>query len=236
MCKIRSTLLCVSGALLVALTGCASQPAQPEPAAAAESVSLAEFAASGQYQKPMAWKAGQYVELENLNKGKRESVSKTVLVGQEKGGWIIETVNIDKKGKKSVSQTLFLGMDEAIQNGKAGGVTIGWMKMTGDDGTVQTIEGEQLMFYNIFAKSTLDNLVADILTFTDGGTVSVPAGKFAGTNQVNASMKIMGMKVETESWYHPAVPVNGMVKSRSKDGKSESRLVSFGFDAKPEMK
>ena len=119
MCKIRSTLLCVSGALLVALIGCASQPAQPEPSAAAESVSLAEFAASGQYQKPMAWKAGQYVELENLNKGKRESVSKTVLVGQEKGGWIIETVNIDKKGKKSVSQTLFLGMDEAIQNGKA---------------------------------------------------------------------------------------------------------------------
>lgn len=230
----RKALLSMGVALVLSTLGCVSDPS-PAASQAEAPMNLTEYAASGQYKKPMPWKAGQYVEVENLTKGKKESVSKTLLVGKEKNGWIVESVTVDKKGKKSVSQTLFLGMEEAINSGKAGGVTIGWMKMRNEDGTVQTVEGDQLAFYNLFAKSTLDSMVVDILTFTDGGIVAVPAGVFAGTNQVNGTVKIMGMKIETESWYHPSVPVNGMVKSRSKDGKTESRLVSFGFDGKSEM-
>lgn len=230
----RKTLLSAGAALALTLAGCVSDPA-PAASQAETPMNLTEYAASGQYKKPMPWKAGQYVETENLTKGKRESLSKTLLVGKEKNGWIVESVTVDKKGKRSVSQTLFLGMEEAINSGKAGGVTVGWMKMRNEDGTIQTIEGEQLAFYNLLAKGSLDSMVIDILAFTDGGTVAVPAGVFAGTNQVNGTVKIMGMKIETESWYHPSVPVNGMVKSRSKDGKTESRLVSFGFDGKSEM-
>lgn len=214
---------------------CASTPVANDSEQTTK-MSLVEYAASGKYSRPMEWKAGQYVEEENLTKGKRDSINRTLIVGKEKGGWIIESSSTDKKGKKSISQVLFLGMDEAVKNGNASGVSIGWMKMIDDDGNIQVLEGEQLMFYNMFSKETLESLVTDITTFTDGGSVSVPAGNFSGTNKVLASIKILGMKIETESWYHPAVPVNGMVKSRSTDGKTESRLISFGFDGKPELK
>ena len=177
-------------------------------------------------------KAGQHVEEENLSKGKRDSISRTLIVGKEKVGWIIESSSTDKKGKKNLSQVFFRGLDEAVKNGNASGVSIWWMKIINDDGKLQFLEGEQLMFYNMFSKATLDSLVADITTFTDRGSVSVPAGNFSGTNKILTSIRILDMTIETESWYHPAVPVNGMVKSRSTDGKTESRLISFGFDGK----
>jgi hypothetical protein len=38
----------------------------------------------------------------------------------------------------------------------------------------------------------------------------------------------MGMKFRSKSWFHEKVPVNGMVKSITDNGKMTSELLEFG--------
>lgn len=43
------------------------------------------------------------------------------------------------------------------------------------------------------------------------------------------------MTIESDGWYNTAVPVNGMVKSMTKDGKTLMELLEFGTDGKSEF-
>jgi hypothetical protein len=70
---------------------------------------------------------------------------------------------------------------------------------------------------------------------TDGGEQKVPAGSFAGTSYMKSSATVMGKTVETEVWMHPAVPINGSVRSKDVGGSSESVLLGFGSDGTPKI-
>ncbi len=193
------------------------------------------FPAGKNFVKPEKWAAGQYFLMGTKTKGKYESVSRTLVVGKEAGGWIIEVNNIDKKGKETASQMLLKGYEEAVDANDYKKVGIGWMKMKDEKGVVQEIGEDQMALFNMFAKASYENLVVNISKFTDGGAVSVPGGSFAGTNMYTTSTKIMGMTIETDGWFNSAVPVNGMVKSQSKDGKTVTELLDFGFDGKSQF-
>lgn len=193
------------------------------------------FPAGKNFVKPGKWAAGQYFLAGTKTKGKYDSVSRTLVVGKEGNGWILEVNNIDKKGKETASQMLLKGYDEAVDANDLKKVSIGWMKMKDEKGVVQEIGEEQMALFNMFAKASYEKLVINISTFTDGGAVTVPAGAFAGTNFYTSSTKIMGMTVETDSWFNSAVPVSGMVKSQSKDGKTVTELLDFGFDGKSQF-
>ncbi|HNY20528.1 MAG TPA: hypothetical protein PKO22_00125 [Treponemataceae bacterium] len=177
--------------------------------------------------------AGQYVITGTTVKGKKDSVSKSLIVGKEGNGWIFEAVGIDKKGKKSVMQMLLVGFDAAMKTGDASGIAIGWIKMLGDDGQVQTIEGDQLAFFNAIVKPMYEKMIVNTDAYVDGGPVTVPAGNFAGTVKIHSTAKIMGMKIESDSWLSNAVPMGGMVKST--DGQNVTELLSFGTDGKSEL-
>lgn len=210
------------------------------PLAAADKAAFAKYwtaagksyPAGKQFVMATAWAPGQYVITGTTTKGKQDSVCKQTIVRKEDGGWVFENWTLDSKGKETVSQMLLKGFDEAVKAGDASKISIGWMKMKNEDGTVQKIEGDQMAIFNAFFKSTYEKLVVNISVFTDGGTVTVPAGTFAGTNYQKSSIKIMGMKIATENWFNSAVPVNGIVKTQTSDGKSVTELLSFGFDAK----
>jgi hypothetical protein len=190
---------------------------------------------AGSFTKPKEWAPGQYVVIGNSSGGKRESVARMLLVGKEGGAWIIENWSVDKGGKESVGQMCVDGYDKAIASGDASGLELVWMKMIGDDGKVQKIEGSQLAMYKAFSKPVYESLVASSTGIKEGGAVTVPAGSFAGTSYAKTSAKVMGFNVEGEVWMSPAVPINGMVKSSSNKGKSTSELLSFGVDGKPKM-
>jgi hypothetical protein len=192
--------------------------------------------AAGAYSKPKAWAPGQYVVLGTMNNGKRDSVSRMLLVGKEGGAWIIENWSVDKGGKESVGQMCVDGYDEAIASGDASGLELVWMKMIGDDGKVQKIEGSQLAMYKAFSKAAYESLVTSSTGLKDGGAVTVPAGSFAGTSYAKTTAKVMGFAVEGEVWMSPAVPINGVVKTSSNKGKSTSELLSFGTDGAPKMR
>lgn len=222
-------------AILAAAFALPAAAADKDPLARYWNVTGKNYPADKTFTRPAKWAAGQYVITGTKTRGKAESVSRTLIVGKEQGGWIIETGETDRKGKQSVTQMLVFGYDEAAKADAVPELRIGWMKMKDEKGQIQTIEGEQLAFFNMFAKSTLDRMVVKVASFTDGGAVTVPAGTFAGTNYSKSSVKVLGMTVESECWYNGAVPVNGIVKTQTTDGKTVTELLSFGFDGKPEL-
>jgi hypothetical protein len=193
------------------------------------------FPAAGKYSKPVAWAPGQYVVLGNTVNGKHDSVSTTLLVRKEEGGWVIESSSLDKKGKESVSQMLLSGFDAAMSSGDASGIELIWMKSLDKDGKVNVMEGPTLSMIKGLMKSAWEKLIVNVAAPADGGTVDVPAGSFAGTSLTKSTSKIMGKTIEAESWLHSAVPVNGVVKTRTTDGKTVTELLAFGSDGKPRI-
>ena len=191
------------------------------------------FAAAGKFTKAQKWVPGQYIITGTTTKGKKESVSRTLIVRKEADGWVIETTNTDRKGKETASQMLLKNYEKAIAAGDPKMIEIGWMKMRDENGNIQTIEGEQMALFNMIAKSSYENLIVNITDFVDGGIVTVPAGVYAGCTYNKATVKVMGMKITSENWYHGSVPVNGLVKYQTEDGKSVTELLSFGTDGKP---
>jgi hypothetical protein len=187
------------------------------------------------FTKPKAWAPGQYVLLGTVNGSKRESVSRMLLVAKEGSAWVIENWSVDKGGKETVSQMCVDGYDKAIASGDASGLELVWMKMIGDDGKVQKLEGSQLAMYKTFSKAAYEGLVTSSTGMKDGGAVAVTGGSFAGTAYAKTTAKVMGFTVESEVWMNEAVPINGMVKSSSNKGKMVSELLDFGFDGKPKM-
>lgn len=195
----------------------------------------AAYPAKGQFRTPMPWAPGQYVVVGNLTKGKRESIAKTLVVRAEQGGWVIENTAIDKSGKETVTQMLLGNYDSAMKTGDASKIELVWLKTLEKDGTVSTTEGPALAMMKAIMKSSYEKLVVNLSDNADGGQVQVPAGSFSGTNVIKAKTKVLGFTVETESWFHAAVPVNGMIRSRTTDDKSLQELLSFGFDGKPRI-
>jgi hypothetical protein len=195
----------------------------------------ASYPASGQFTKPAAWAPGQYVVTGTTVKGKRDSVSTTLLVRREEKGWVIETISLDKNGKESVGQMCLAGFDEAMATGDPSKIDLVWMKTLDKDGKVSLTEGPALSMFKGLMKSSWEKLVSKVEAPADGGTIAVPAGSFAGTSSIKSSTKMMGSTIEAESWFHSAVPVNGVVLTKTTDGKTVSELLAFGTDGKPRI-
>jgi hypothetical protein len=127
---------------------------------------------------------------------------------------------------------LLAGFDSAMTTGDASKIELVWMKTLDKDGKVSVMEGPAISMVKGLMKSTWEKLVVNVTAPAEGGTVAVPAGSFAGTSLIKSTSKVMGQTIEAESWFHSAVPVNGVVKTRTTDGKTLTELLSFGTDGK----
>jgi hypothetical protein len=106
-------------------------------------------------------------------------------------------------------------------------VEIKWVKIS-SNGQVQRIEGAMLSLLKGVYKQGLKGMIVQTEGSLDGGTVRVPAGVFNGCSKVRTEVSILGSKTVADSYYHAEVPISGMVKSVSDDGKSTMELVAFG--------
>lgn len=61
-------------------------------------------------------------------------------------------------------------------------------------------------------------------------TTTSPAGTFRGAVKIRTNTKWGPIHVEADSWLHSAVPVWGIVRSKSTDGSNEQRLLDFGLN------
>lgn len=191
-----------------------------------------KYGAGTKFYKPMAWSVGQWITLGNITNGAKYSVTKYSIVGKEDGGYIVECVTTDS-GSTQVIQYLIKGIDQMIKKADTSSIEIVWLKIKQGDGEVQQIEGFMMQAYKAMTSSMLGS-IQSTSTFTDGGTVTVPAGTFSGVNVIKSEGKILGFTVKSTGYFHNSVPINGMVKSISDDGETETVLIAFGKSgAKP---
>jgi hypothetical protein len=185
------------------------------------------YKASGKFKRPIPYKVGQYV-VTGMNSPSGRSISKMAIVGKEQGGWIIETHSLTQSSE-SIMQMLVLGMEKVYETGTIDDLEIIWVKIKPHGETVQTIEGPMLALTKGLYKKGLAGLEVQTAMSTESGTMSVPAGNFKGTLKASSEVSFLGKKYLSDAWFHPSVPINGMVKSVSKNGDTIIELLDFGL-------
>lgn len=184
------------------------------------------YKASEKFKRPMPYKVGQYV-VTGMTSPSGRSVSKMAIVGKEQGGWIIETHSLTQSSE-STMQMLVTGMEKVYEIGSIDDLNIIWVKIKTHGESVQTIEGPILELTKGLYKKALAGLEVRTTMNTESGTVRVPAGNFEGPLKSSSEVSFMGKKYPSDAWFHPSVPINGMVKSVSKNGDTIIELLDFG--------
>lgn len=218
---------------LICLNALAFVQPKHDPLAAWWIMTGQNYPAGGQFVSPEKWKPGQYIVTGITVNGKRDSISRMTIVRQDAEGWVIEFDTVNAKGRETASQLLLRGYDEAEESGDFSGISVGWIKRRDENGKIKTLEGNQIGMFNAFMKQMFETMLSDVPAASPGGSITVPAGNFADTTYGKSSVKVLGFSIDTESWYNEAVPINGVVKTRTKDGKTVTELLSFGTDGKP---
>ncbi|MCU0845225.1 MAG: hypothetical protein MUC76_09900 [Spirochaetes bacterium] len=191
-------------------------------------VSKKNYGAVGRFLKPMPYAVGQYVILGTTDSSGKRSISRTMIAGKADGGWIIESATLNSAEETAV-QMCVRGLEKAAASGNAESVEIVWIKIKNEKGAIQRVEGPVLAMMRSVYKNNLSSLNVKAAIYVNGGTVSVPAGTFTATNRVETEVSFLGKTHRSTAWHHSAVPINGMVKMLSEDGKNQTVLLGFGF-------
>ena len=163
---------------------------------------------------------------------------RTTIVRKEKAGWVYETINISKKGKTGGMQMLVEGFEEAAANKDKFALNIVWLKILAEDGSIQSIEGDQLAIINSFYRSQIYSQEIEKYAVSDqiyekSGAVAVPAGTFSGTTAIKTETKSMLGSTKYGIFMHPDVPINGMVQAKDEKGNVLLELLDYGTNGKP---
>jgi hypothetical protein len=184
------------------------------------------FASTGKFLRPMPLAVGQWVITSTTSDGKR-SISKTSIVGAEQDGFVFDMYNMTDY-EETATQMLVVGMDKFRKPEEMDNIDIIWVKMKDKDGKISEIDGPVLSMMKGFYKKGFTNFMLNTEGILDGGTVTVPAGTFSGCSKITTEVTYFGSTYTSESWFHPDVPISGMVQSKSKDNDMVTKLIDFG--------
>lgn len=188
------------------------------------------YPSKGTFKAPMPWAVGQYVVTGTTSKGQRQSIHRMAIVGKENNGFILEMNTTDARND-SAQQILVRGIDQvAAGKAKPESIEILWIKTRDANGQVQTLDGPMLSMMAAPMRANFSKMFSgqSSPTLSDGGTITVPAGRFAGTTKADSEVRVLGMTIRSVTHSHPSVPINGMVRNESSDGKDLTELLDFG--------
>lgn len=182
------------------------------------------FSVSGKFIRPMQLQVGQWVSYVVKN-DKEKSISKTSIVDKDGEAWVIETYSLTGK-EENIVQMCVKGMDKVNESGDTDAIEFLWIKYL-KDGKVQTLDGPVLSLMKGMYKNGLKSFGIKTEGSLDGGTITVPAGTFAGCAKIKSEVSFLGSTKTSEGFYHSEVPISGMVKSVSDDNYT-MELLDFG--------
>jgi hypothetical protein len=191
------------------------------------------FDASGAYVKVMPYAVGQYV-VHGMTDGEDHSVVRTAIVGKDGGAWIIESSSLTPSGE-SIMQMAVSGMEKMQESMNPDDLDIKWIKMkSGEDEEIQKIDGMALSLSKGAYSKALTGIAVKFSNTGGSAAVRVPAGTFNGCTKATAKVETFIKDFESDGYYHPSVPLNGLVRSVSKDNDAVTELIEFGLSgAKP---
>lgn len=216
--------------LLVGACGASINPALQQKIDGFFSKGSSQSYGAKAFTKAKPYAVGQYTVVGVTADGKR-MISRLAIVGQEQGGWILEVQSLSASNE-SVTQMLVKGMEKVNETGNIDDVDIVWVKTKTDDGEVHAVDGPVLAITKGMYRKSMLGFSFSVSQPSDGGAVSVAAGRFAGTTKIHSEGTVFGSRYEADGWFHSEVPINGMVKSVATDGSTVQELIEFGSNAK----
>lgn len=184
------------------------------------------YDASGTFEKVMPYAVGQYV-VYGITDDDGRSVYRTAVVGREGDAWIVEMSTLSPTGETTM-QVAATGLDQVQQSMDPDQMDLKWIKMKSGDGEVQKIDGMVLGMMKGTYKKALTGLVINIQPEGGSAAVRVPAGTFNGATKASAEVETTLKDFTTVGYWHPSVPLNGMVRSTSEEDNSTMELIEFG--------
>lgn len=181
--------------------------------------------------EPMSWAPGQWITMRMTDvKNGRQSVMKISVVGAENGGFWVETDTQDYF-HHSITKVLYSGMPHTAEE-----ATDKMQKIItwSDDKERQEMDFTANSPAMAFSKSLMKsfaqaNYVPDAISAEAREDVSVAAGTFRGCARYQVNASVGPVSQQSKSWFHPKVPLNGVVKASSDDGQWTSELLDFGL-------
>jgi len=184
------------------------------PEAAAKTTNAPEtgkksFPASDKFDLP-ALAVGQWVRMLVTTAGQPPAQTFVRIVGKEGDAFWYEIESNTPTGTTIVQ---FL-MDEASRTNFSKGA-IKKMKMRVGTGPVQEFSGPTLAAVSAVTDNYISLIGKPNLDKAERADATVNAGEFKGCYVHEIEQNIMGMSMKVKSWNHPAVPINGFVRSES---------------------
>lgn len=181
---------------------------------------------SGAEPKVFPWAVGQWIAFKVSNEKNEVSVMKIALVGKEPRGWWMETETQTGYGR-DISKVLF-GKTPGEVSPEQFAESILIMVTKHDEDEVQTIDLSTMpafvqgMQRSVMKQSMKQSMPMSKFT-AERTSATVTAGTFTGAYRFEAE--------DTTGYWHPLVPINGMLKAATRDGKFSMELIGFGIDA-----
>lgn len=184
------------------------------------------YDASGTFEKVMPYAVGQYV-VYGITDDDGRSVYRTAVVGREGDAWIVEMSTLSPTGETTM-QVAATGLDQVQRSMDPEQMDLKWIKMKSGDGEVQKIDGMVLGMMKGTYKKALTGLIINIQPEGGSAAVRVPAGTFNGATKASAEVETTFGDFTSVGYWHPSVPLNGMVRSTSEEDNSTMELIEFG--------
>lgn len=170
--------------------------------------------------RPLA--VGQWTQMKMVDEKGQASIHTYKITGESGGAFWFEVVNESYFGK-SVTKILLLFGDRKNPNT----MEIRQVVTKDKDGQVNVLEGPMLTLMKSMWSDTV-NLLSITWEGQQQEDVTVLSGKFAGCYKVRSDANFGPFHSASMTWSHPAVPINGLVKSVSLNRPSTLELIAFG--------
>lgn len=181
---------------------------------------------------PMHLQVGQHVRYGIVDKDGQKSISAYSVIGQAGDVWILESYTLTA-GNESWAQLKVAGLDLAMVSRNPDDVHLISVRTRNNDDAPTEIDGVVLSLTKGIYKDALSHWTMKVTPEGKDIVMTVPAGTFHGLVKASTKMHIFGSELTSTGYYHPAVPISGLVKSTSSNG-VEMSLLDFGMSgAKP---
>lgn len=206
-----------------ALTSAA--PAAKSAAPAAPNAAQKSFPSPANFDLvPLA--VGQWIRLQVTTEGQAPSQTFIRIVGKEGNAFWCE---VEQGGPAGPVVMQFL-MDEASRNDFKPN-SIKRLRLKTPAG-VQELSGAALSASSALTEKYITLIGKPKLDKAERGDASVGAGDFKGCYIHEYDQKIIGVSLKIKSWNHPAVPINGFVRSEgmANGAKTTTELMEMHMD------
>jgi len=178
------------------------------------------------FETPMHLQVGQFVRYGITDKDGKKSIASYSVIGHDGDVWVLESYSLTS-GNESWTQLKVAGLDKAMVSRSSDDINIITARTRNNNDAPTEIDGVVLSITKGIYKDALSHWTLKPTPIGKDDVITVPAGTFAGTMKGTTIMQMFGSSLSATGFYHPDVPISGLVKSTSSNG-VEMSLLDFG--------